>query len=81
MKITRRRKRRAVKLEGGKEEKYGRKKKGRDMGKEALGDDDENYGQRDRRRRRRWDSETSSHSLLSLTVSPYSLFSLSVSHY
>ena len=77
----RRRTRSDVKLEGGEEEKYGRKKKRRDVGKEALNDDDENDGQRDRRRRRRGDGETSAHPLLSLTLSPYFLFSLSISHY
>ena len=51
------------------------------MGKEALDDDDENDGQRDRRRRRRGDGETSDHPLLSLTLSPYSLFFLYISHY
>ena len=62
------------------EEKYGRKKKRRDVGKEALDDDDEIDGQRDRRRSGRGYGETSTHPLLSLTLSPYSLFSLSVSH-
>ena len=52
------------------------------MGKEALDDDDDkNDSQRDRRRRRRGDGETSAHPLLSLTLSPYSLFSLSISNY
>ena len=55
MKTTRRRTRSDVKLEGGGEAKYGRKKKRRDVGKEALDDNDENDGQRDRRRRRRRD--------------------------
>ena len=50
------------------------------MGKEAI-DEDENDGQRDRRRRRRGDGETSAHNLLSLTLSPYSIFYLSISHY
>ena len=67
--------------EGGEEEKYGRKKKRRDVGKDALDDDNENDGQRDRRRRRRGDGETSEHLLLSLTLSPYSIFSLSIYHY
>ena len=45
------------------------------MGKEALDDDDnKKYGQRDRRRRRRVDGQNSAHPLLSLTLSPYSLF-------
>ena len=70
-----------VKLKGGGEEKYGRKKKKRDVGKEAINNDDENNDQRDRRRRRRGDGENSSHPLISLTLSPYSLFSLSISHY
>ena len=65
----------------GGEEKYGWKKKRRDVGKEAFDDDDKNNGQRDRRRRRRGDGETSAHPLLSLTLSPYSLFSLSISNY
>ena len=51
------------------------------MGKEALDDDDENDDQRDRRRRRREDSKTSAHPLLSLNNSPYSVVSLSISHY
>ena len=52
-----------------------------DVGKEALDDDDENDCQRDRRRRIREDGKTSAHPLLSLTLSPYSLFSLYISHY
>ena len=47
----------------GGEEKYGQKKKRRDVGKEVLDDDDENDGQRDRRSRIRGDGETSCHSL------------------
>ena len=70
-----------VKLEGGGEEKYSWKKKRRNVGTEALDDDRENDGQRDRRRRRRGDSDTSAHPLLSLTLSPYLLFYLSISHY
>ena len=58
---------------GGEEERYGRKKR-RDVGKEALDNDNKNDNQRDRRRRRRGDGETSAHPLLSLTLSPYSLF-------
>ena len=73
-KMTRRRTRSDVKLEGWGEEKYGRKKKRRDVGKEVLDDNDENGGQRDRRRRRRGDGDTSAHPLLSLTLSPYSVF-------
>ena len=46
------------------------------MEKEALENDDKNDGQRDRSRRRRGDGQTSSHTLLSLTLSPYSLFEL-----
>ena len=81
-KTTRKRTRSDVKLEGGEEEKYGRKKKRRDVGKEAFDDDNnKNDGQRDRRRRRRGDGETSAHPVLSLTLFPYSLFSLSVYHY
>ena len=53
MKTTRWRTQSDVKLEGGGEEKYGRKKNRRDAGKEALNDDNINDGQRDRRRRRR----------------------------
>ena len=68
-------------MRGGEEEKYGRKKKRRDVGKEVLDNDNENTGQRDRMRRRRGDGETSAHPLLSLTLYPYSLFSLSISHY
>ena len=53
-KIWRKKKRRRtqshVKIEGGGEEKYGRKNKSRDVGMEALNDNDENYGQRDRMR-------------------------------
>ena len=49
------------------------------MGKEALDDDDKNDDRRDKRRRRRGDGETSAHPLLSLTPSPYSLFSLRIS--
>ena len=60
-KTTRKRTRSDVKLEGGEEEKYGRKKKRRDVGKEALDNDDKNYGQRDRMRRRRGDGETYAH--------------------
>ena len=51
------------------------------MGKEALDDDNKNDGQRDRRRRRRGEDETSADPLLSLTLSPYSLSSHSISHY
>ena len=39
-KTTRRRMRSDVKLKGGGEEKYGRNKKRRDVGKEVLDDDD-----------------------------------------
>ena len=81
MKTTRRRTRSDVKIEGGEEEKYGRKKRKRDVGKEALNYNDENDDQRDRRRRRRGDGETSAHPLLSITLSPYSLFYISNSHY
>ena len=70
-----------MKLEGGEEEKYGRKKKRKNVGREALDNDDENDGQRDRRKRRRGDGKTSAHPLLSLTLSPYSIFSLSISNY
>ena len=63
-----------IKLEGGEEEKYGRKKKSRDVGKEALNNDDKNDGQGDRKRRIRGDGKTSDHPLLSLSLSPYSLF-------
>ena len=66
---------------GGEEERYGRKKKRRDVGKEALDNDNKNDGQRDRRRRRRGDGETSAYPLLTLTLSLYSLFYLSISHY
>ena len=52
-----------------------------DVGKEALDDDEKNDGQRDRRRRRRGDGETSAYPLLLLTLSTYSIFSLSISHY
>ena len=81
MKTMRRRTRSDVKIEGGEEEKYCRKKKMMNVGKEALDNCDKNNGQRDRRRRRRGDGETSSHHLLSLTLSTYYLFSLSISHY
>ena len=81
MKTTRRRTRSDVKIEVGGEEKCGRKKKRRGVGKDALDDDNENDGQRDKRRRRRGDGETSVRPLLSLTLSSYSLFSLSISHY
>ena len=74
-------KRRKTRGGGGKEEKYGRKNKSRDVGKEALNDNDENYGQRDRMRMRRGDGETPAHPLLSLTLSPYSLISLPIYHY
>ena len=42
--MMRRRTRSDVKIEGGEEEKYDRKKKGRGIGKEALDDNDENEG-------------------------------------
>ena len=78
--MTMRRTQSDVELEGGEEEKYVRKKKRRDVGKEALDEYEESDGQRDRRRRR-GDGETYDHPLLSLNLSPYSLFSLSISHY
>ena len=68
-------------MRGGDNKKNGWKKKMRDVGKEVLDDDDKNDGQRDRRRMRRGYGETSDSPLLSLTLSPYSLFSLSISHY
>ena len=80
-KTTRRRTRSDVKIEGGDEENYGRKKKRRDVGKEALDDDGENYSQRDRMRRRRGDGKTHARPLLSLTFYTYYLFFLSISHY
>ena len=81
MKTMRRRTQSDVKIEGEEEKKYGQKKKRRDAGKEALDDNDKNNCQRDRKRRRRGDGKTSAHPLLSLTLSPYSLFSISISHY
>ena len=52
------------------------KKKRRDVWKEALDNNDKNNIQRDRRRRRRGDGKTSAQPLLSITLSPYSLFEL-----
>ena len=80
-KTTRRRTQSDVKVEGGEGGKKVWKKKRRDVGKETLENGDKNDGQRDKRRRRRRDGKTSAHPLLSLTLSPYYLFSISIFHY